>query len=38
MRISPVVIVGAGIIGLAHAITAREHGHDVVVFERDVRP
>ena len=33
----PVVIVGAGIIGLAHAITAREHGHDVVVLERDGR-
>lgn len=37
MRTPPVVIVGAGIIGLAHAITAREHGHDVVVFERDGR-
>jgi FAD dependent oxidoreductase TIGR03364 len=33
----PVVIIGAGIIGLAHAITAREHGHDVVVLERDGR-
>jgi FAD dependent oxidoreductase TIGR03364 len=37
MRKGPVVIVGAGIIGLAHAITAREHGHDVVVLERDGR-
>lgn len=33
----PIVIVGAGIIGLAHAITAREQGYDVVVLERDGR-
>lgn len=32
-----VVIVGAGIIGLAHAITARRAGYDVVMLERDGR-
>jgi FAD dependent oxidoreductase TIGR03364 len=32
------VIVGAGIVGLAHAITAREAGFDVTVLERDGRP
>jgi FAD dependent oxidoreductase TIGR03364 len=32
-----VVIVGAGVIGLTHAITAREAGHEVTVLERDGR-
>lgn len=33
-----VVIVGSGIIGIAHAITAREFGWNVTVIERDGRP
>jgi D-hydroxyproline dehydrogenase subunit beta len=33
-----VVIVGSGIIGLAHALMAREAGYEVVVFERNARP
>jgi FAD dependent oxidoreductase TIGR03364 len=33
-----VVIIGAGIIGQAHAITAREAGWTVTVLERDGRP
>lgn len=33
-----IVIIGSGIIGLAHAITAREAGFEVVLFERDERP
>jgi FAD dependent oxidoreductase TIGR03364 len=33
-----VVIVGAGVIGLAHALTAREAGWAVTVLERDGRP
>ena len=32
-----VIIIGSGIIGLTHAITAREAGFEVVVFERDMR-
>ncbi len=32
-----VIVVGAGIIGLAHAITAREAGYSVTVLERDGR-
>lgn len=32
-----VLIVGAGIIGLAHAYVAHEHGHSVRVLERDAR-
>lgn len=32
-----VVIIGSGIIGLAHAITAVESGFEVVLFERDAR-
>jgi glycine/D-amino acid oxidase-like deaminating enzyme len=31
------VIVGAGIVGLAHAIAARDAGFDVTVLERDGR-
>lgn len=34
---APVVIIGSGIIGLAHAITAREAGFAVMLFERDAR-
>ena len=37
MPSSKVLIIGSGIIGLAHAITAREAGHDVTVCERDGR-
>jgi FAD dependent oxidoreductase TIGR03364 len=33
-----VVVVGAGIVGVAHAITARESGYAVTVCERDGRP
>ena len=33
----PIVIIGSGIIGLAHAITAREAGLEVVLIERDAR-
>lgn len=32
-----VVIIGSGIIGLAHAVTAREAGYEVVLIERDGR-
>jgi len=32
-----IVIVGAGIVGLAHAVTARERGFEVTVLERDGR-
>ncbi len=37
MHSEKIVIIGAGVIGLAHAITAREAGHAVVVLERDGR-
>ncbi len=33
-----VVIVGSGIIGLAHALVSREAGCEVTVIERDTRP
>jgi FAD dependent oxidoreductase TIGR03364 len=33
-----VVIVGSGIVGLAHALRAREEGFEVTVLERDERP
>ena len=32
------VVVGAGIVGLAHAIEAHARGHSVLVVERDARP
>jgi FAD dependent oxidoreductase TIGR03364 len=32
-----VIIIGSGIIGLSHAITAREAGFEVVLFERSAR-
>lgn len=32
-----VLIIGAGVIGLTHAITAREAGHSVMILERDGR-
>ena len=38
MQRGKVVIVGSGIIGLAHALTAREAGFEVTVLERDGRP
>ena len=31
------IIIGSGIIGIAHAITAREAGWEVTVLERDGR-
>jgi FAD dependent oxidoreductase TIGR03364 len=37
MHPEKVVIIGAGVIGLAHAVTARELGCEVVVLERDGR-
>jgi D-hydroxyproline dehydrogenase subunit beta len=33
-----VVVIGSGIIGLAHAITAREAGYAVTLIERQTRP
>ncbi|MES2705237.1 MAG: TIGR03364 family FAD-dependent oxidoreductase [Verrucomicrobiota bacterium] len=33
-----IVIIGSGIIGLAHAVTAREAGYQVTVIDRDTRP
>lgn len=33
-----IVVIGSGIIGLAHAITAREAGYNVTVIEREDRP
>lgn len=33
-----IVIIGSGIIGLAHALTAREAGYSVTVIDRDTRP
>lgn len=33
-----IIIIGSGIVGLAHALTAREAGHRVTVVERDPRP
>jgi len=33
-----VVVIGAGIVGVAHALTAREAGWEVTVLERDGRP
>lgn len=38
MCTSRVVIIGSGIIGLSHAITAREAGHEVTVLEKSSRP
>lgn len=32
-----VIVIGAGIIGLAHAVTAREAGYEVILLERDGR-
>jgi FAD dependent oxidoreductase TIGR03364 len=32
-----IIVIGGGIIGLTHAVTAREAGHDVTLFERDGR-
>jgi FAD dependent oxidoreductase TIGR03364 len=37
MRTKKAVVIGGGIIGLAHAITAREAGWQVTVLERDGR-
>jgi D-hydroxyproline dehydrogenase subunit beta len=37
MRKQKIGIVGAGIVGLAHAWSASERGHDVEVFERESR-
>lgn len=37
-RPEKVVIIGSGIIGLAHALTAREAGYEVTVIDRDTRP
>lgn len=37
-RPEKIVIVGSGIIGLAHALTAREAGYEVTVIDRDTRP
>jgi len=33
-----IAIVGAGIVGLAHALAAAKHGYKVTVFERNLRP
>jgi FAD dependent oxidoreductase TIGR03364 len=33
-----VVVVGGGIVGTAHALIARRHGHDVLHLERDAEP
>ena len=38
MAMGNVVIIGAGIIGQAHALTARAAGWDVTLLERDGRP
>ena len=32
-----VIVIGAGIIGLAHAVSAREAGYQVILLERDGR-
>jgi glycine/D-amino acid oxidase-like deaminating enzyme len=37
MHPEKVVVIGAGVIGLTHAVTARELGCEVVVLERDGR-
>lgn len=33
-----VIVVGSGIIGIAHALVAREAGYEVMVIERNTRP
>jgi NADPH-dependent 2,4-dienoyl-CoA reductase/sulfur reductase-like enzyme len=37
MATQRVLIIGAGVIGLTHAVTAREAGYEVTVLERDGR-
>lgn len=37
-RTEKIVIIGSGIIGLAHALTARGAGYEVTVIDRDTRP
>jgi glycine/D-amino acid oxidase-like deaminating enzyme len=37
MAAQRVLIIGAGVVGLTHAVTAREAGYEVTVLERDGR-
>ncbi len=37
-KVSKIVVVGSGVVGLATAMLLAQQGHDVTVFERDDAP